>query len=165
MPGRRSLLTERIAVVTVKEAKNRAFAGRLQVRTVRDDGALSWLIWLLTVAEPDRPVWPASAKQFRLCMDLGLKYFGLERLKLTPASMRAGGATRLFEQGRSISDIRFAGSWASERVLTAYLQEAESAAALLDIGHSEAMRLEQLGREFSCAAQPPATPYGELVRQ
>ncbi len=41
-PGRRPLLMHPLAVVTVRDAKNRAFMGRLQVRTVKDPEALSW---------------------------------------------------------------------------------------------------------------------------
>ena len=60
----------------------------------------------------------------------------------TPASLRAGGATHLLETGVPISNIRFAGCWASEKAMSVYLQEAEAASTLLSMSGSSVDRLE-----------------------
>jgi len=162
LPGLRSLLAAPVAVFTIREPKNRRFAGRLQVRAVRAPEVVEWLGWLLEDLPPDGLVWPHGPRAFGLCLEQALRFFGLSGLRLTPASLRAGGATFLFESGVSISNIRFAGSWSSERVLSHYLQEAEGAAAVLDVGPAAARRVEEFLSSFVFAARPPAVRWSAL---
>ena len=155
LPGRLSLLGAPVGVLTIRDTKNRAHMGRLQVRAIRCPEALAWLRWWTVDFSDGSMVWPFGGLKFRQLFSKAVAFFGLEALRLSPASCRAGGATALFESGEPISSIRFAGSWASERVLSHYLQEAESAAALLSINESQASRIEKFLGEFAFAADPP----------
>jgi hypothetical protein len=164
VPGTRSLLAAPIVVLTIREPKNRHFAGRLQVRSIREPEVISWISWLLEGAPPETLLWPHGPRTFRLCLEQALRFFGLAHLSLTPASLRAGGATHLFEVGASISAIRFAGSWSSERVLSHYLQEAEAAATLLDVDEATARFVHTFVRTLGFAAKPPEHQWKDIVR-
>ena len=64
----------------------------------------------------------------------------------------------MLESGATVSSIRFAGAWGSERALSCYLQEAKSAASLLSIEGPAARRLEQALTEFEFYKRPPQAP-------
>ena len=51
---------------------------------------------------------------------------------MTPASLRAGGATWLFEVCRDLSLVRWRGPWASVRTLEVYIQEVAADRLLAD---------------------------------
>ena len=89
---------------------------------------------------------------------MSLQGLGLGELGLTPASLRAGGATALLEAGCPPSTIRFSGCWASERVMSVYLQEAAASAALLDVGPEAASNLKSLLHRYEACRWPPAVP-------
>ena len=80
-------------------------------------------------------------------------------MKLTPGSLRAGGATHLLESGTPVATIRFQGGWAGKKSLASYLQEAESAATLLDLSEDQARQLERVLHEFSFLSEPPGVPF------
>ena len=162
-PGLRSLLTAPVAVFTIREPKNLRFGGRLQVRAVRAPLPVAWISWLVRDLPRGSPIWPFGPRVFAICLREALSFLGLGQLSLTPSSFRAGGATWLFEEGVSISNIRFAGSWSSERVLSHYLQEAEAAASLLDVSEASARSLERFMDALSFAAEPPRLPYQQLA--
>ena len=73
---------------------------------------------------------------------------------LTLASLRAGGATWLFETTRDLQLVRWRGRWASMRTLEVYIQEVAADRLLADAGAEVRARVER----FSAAV-----PY--LVRQ
>eukprot|EP00971_Amphidinium_carterae_P028957 569401-Amphidinium_carterae.1 len=55
-----------------------------------------------------------------------LKFFGLpegDGLGFTLASLRAGGATWMFQTTRSHDTVRWRGRWASHRTVEIYIQE------------------------------------------
>jgi hypothetical protein len=152
-----------LVVLTVLEPKNRAHMGRLQVRMVRDATAVRWITWTCAPMNGDERLWPFSAAVYKNCLLRGLSYLQLDELRLTPASGRAGGATHLLEQGVPVNVIKFAGGWASEKTLSAYLQEAESASLLLQIVPAAAIRLKEFLRVFEYASEPPPLPLAEVL--
>ena len=107
---------------------------------------------------PEQPIWPATRRAWVGMLNTALRFLGLETVNLTPGSLRAGGATFLLEQGIAVSNIRFAGGWASDHSLAAYLQEAEAAATLLDLSARTARRLAWLVDELPFLASPPSAP-------
>ena len=148
-----------VAVAIAIDPKNRAFMGRLQVRMVRDDSAIAWLNWVTQGMLPGSHIWPMSYRCFRDCLSHCLGYLQLGHLSITPASLRAGGATWMLGNGTLLSVIRFAGSWASERAMSCSLQEAESASVLLSITPLEQSRLEALLNDFAVFEKPPKLPF------
>ncbi len=96
-------------------------------------------------------MWPWPAVAFSRQMQRVLTALGLGGAGFAAASLRAGGATTMLERGDSLTTIRFAASWASERSVCAYLQEAES----------ERMSLcgsRWLLQEFGARRYPPLVP-------
>ena len=150
----------KVAVLTVTDPKNRAFMGRLQVRLIRDLATIEWLAWYVSSMAPADVLWPYSQQTFTKCFKEAMSFFSLGHLSLTPASLRAGGATWLLEQGVSLAAIRFAGGWASDKAMCCYLQEAEAASTLLSLSFSEQRRLEFSLKSLCFLERPPGTHIG-----
>ena len=144
-----------MAVAAVHQPKNKAFMGRYQVRIVRDPLAVSWMCWLTESMALGDLIWPYSAARFGQCFATAARFYDLDGYRLSPASLRAGGATFQLECGVPVASIRFHGAWASERSLCCYLQEAEAAGVLLSIGPCQARRLQfYLAKLSGCLAPP-----------
>ncbi len=94
-----------------------------------------------------------------------MAFLGLESLKLSPASFRAGGATALLEQGLPPNQILFRGGWTAESSLRSYLQEAEAAASYLSLEEPTVRRLEHLLKSYSACRWPPSVPYSRIREQ
>ena len=159
-PG--SLLHSDVAVLTIREPKNRAHMGRLQVRLIREPTTVRWICWLTESLPGGSPLWLFSPQRFRKCLKEGLEFFSLGALRLTAASLRAGGATRLLELGVPVANIKIAGCWASERALASYLQEAEAAGALLKLSGPQLRRLETFLSRLAHTDLPPAVAFASL---
>jgi hypothetical protein len=69
---------------------------------------------------------------------------------LTPASLRAGGATFWYHRFDSTEFVRFRGRWANSRMLEVYIQEVAATSLLQDLPFSVQQRI---GR-FAAAAAP-----------
>ena len=162
LPLGRLLNSSAVAVATIRDPKNRAFMGRLQVRMIRDPAAIEWLSWYAPCLPPSALLWPFSEHSFRTCLADCCKFFDVAHLGLTPASLRAGGATLMLEQGQPLSTIRFAGSWASDKAMACYLQEAESASVLLSLNRSQLFRFEKALADFRQLEHPPNIPFAVL---
>ena len=52
---------------------------------------------------------------------------------LTPASLRAGGATHFYRVTDSADWVRFRGSWSNQRMLEIYIQEVGADAILREL--------------------------------
>lgn len=65
-------------------------------------------------------------------------------LKLSPASLRAGGATRLLDDRHEVSRIRFQGRWTNLRSLEHYLQVARAQQITLSLSLSVIERIKML---------------------
>ena len=106
--------------------------------------------WLETALGP-RPdtelVFRAGPSAFRgafaeLVRILGLPVGDLQGL--TPASLRAGGATWLFETTRDLDLVRWRGRWASQRTLEVYIQEVSADRLLADATSETRARVRRL---------------------
>ena len=58
-----------VAVCTVLDPKNRAFLGRLQVRMVKDQATVDWLLWYTAGLIPCQYLWPYSRQRFASCLE------------------------------------------------------------------------------------------------
>jgi hypothetical protein len=159
------MLASPVVVATILDAKNRAFMGRLQVRSVRDERAVLWAQWLAEGKGPDDKLWSLSQPSFGRFLQVLCEHLGVTHLKITPASLRAGGATAMLEAGIPVANIRFAGCWASEKSLACYLQEAEAAAAVMSIDTRRAVWLKQLLQQYAPLCLPPVVPYRVLFAE
>ena len=126
--------------------------------------AVAWLAWLCEGLGNDDPLWGFSPYQFRSCLNDAARFFGIGNFGFGAASLRAGGATFLMEQGVPVGQIRFEGSWASERTLGAYLQEAAAAATLIQVTPQQAALIESCLADLSFARCPPAISFAQLLQ-
>jgi len=122
------VLRERTAVLAIRRPKTRHVmgAGRSQFATVRDVSTVAWLEAFCGVLKMSDFVWPASRSTFNTMFKLVVKSAGLESCRITPASMRSGGATAEMLSGTSMEAIAFHGRWVSIASLRSYLQEGAS---------------------------------------
>lgn len=68
------------------------------------------------------PVFAVSRSRFYALLHGACRAFGLDAHGYTPHSLRHGGATRHFLQGRPIADIQFRGRWSDAKSVRTYIQ-------------------------------------------
>lgn len=79
----------------------------------------------------------------------------IDSLKLSPASLRAGGATWLLDQKVEVSRIRFLGRWSNLRSLEHYLQVARAQQIAIQLSPRITRQLkEKLMSHFFMLALP-----------
>ena len=108
---------------------------------LRHPVACQWLEWACSALTPRQHIWQNSAAVFRAMFREACGALHLHACKLTPACLRAGGATWRFTEGDSVGRLRFAGRWASERSLEHYVQEAVAHQVLLRLGSGVEQRV------------------------
>ena len=144
------------ASLTIVDPQNRAYMGRLQARTVRDGFSVRWLQWLVADCSSETALWGRGSDLFGKLLGTALAALGLQNLGITPASLRAGGATHLLETGVPVANLRFQGAWASERSMSSYLQEAEAAATMLDMSVASSQTVRWILLRYSRCREPPS---------
>ena len=138
------------AVVRIRRPKNSRQMGVQQYVEIRHPDAVNWLGWLTTRSSKSGAVlWPASAPKFRRMFKAVCDSLGIGNLKLSPASLRAGGATWLVDEGTEINRVRFLGRWAHLRSLEHYIQVARAEQIALTISPDASARLKALLARFS----------------
>lgn len=115
------------AVVRIRKPKNARQMGQQQFAEVRHPDAINWLVWLVEKREAASSLlWKGNHTKFRIMFRHMTQRLGLESLRLSPASLRAGGATWMLDERIEVSRIRFSGRWANLRSLEHYLQVARA---------------------------------------
>lgn len=142
-------LAGEFAVVRIVRPKNARQMGSQQYVEIRHPDAINWLSWLKCQApKPESTLWPSTATKFRVLFKHICSSLQLETLRLSPASLRAGGATWLVDEGVEISRIRFLGRWAHMRSLEHYIQVARAQQIALTIQPQVASRLRAFLTKF-----------------
>ena len=154
-----------VVVCTIKEAKNRFDCGTLQASLIRESSAVAWIRFFYEGSDRWAPLWPGSKQLFATMLQKCLAALKLTRLRLTPASLRAGGASWLFEAGVPVSSLKFMGRWASEKSLSSYIPEAEAASVLLSIPAGVAARIASLRSHLPFTFNPPHCSLRTLLRR
>ncbi|CAK0902320.1 unnamed protein product [Prorocentrum cordatum] len=120
----------------VREPKTRHKAARLQHVRVDDEIAVPLLeAWLARLAPQER-LWTGSAAQFRAAHDAVTRFLGIstaDGVGLTPASLKAGGATWHFEQWENLPMLQWQGRWQASRTMEIYVQEVAAASLLPEL--------------------------------
>lgn len=115
------------AVLRIQRAKNARQMGPQQFAEVRHPDAINWLVWLVEKREnPSALLWKGNPTKFRLMFRHLTQKLRIESLGLSPASLRAGGATWMLDEKVEVSRIRFSGRWANLGSLEHYLQVARA---------------------------------------
>lgn len=143
-------------VVRISRTKNARQMGIQQFAEIHHPDTVNWLSWLVQVSKVGKPLWPSNPARFRamfhsVCVDLRIA-----ELKLTPASLRAGGATWMLDERNEVSRIRFQGRWTNLRSLEHYLQVARAQQITLSLHMTVIEKIKRLLMTASFMLSLPA---------
>lgn len=113
--------------IRIGAPKMRRLAARREHVTIDDEEVIQLVEKMCKDKDRNQRIFPGSAAQFRvlwnqLCGALHISH--VDQVGMTPASLRAGGATFWFQLRDNSEWVRFRGRWASTRMLEIYIQEA-----------------------------------------
>jgi hypothetical protein len=149
-----------VAVIAIATPKTRHHHGRVQFATLRDTATVAWLRWLISELPRAARLWPSDSGRFRSVFNGVAVRACVQHLKLTPASLRAGGATALVLQGVDMGRIMFLGRWMSEKTLSSYIQEAGAQLAWLELSPEQRDRIRSAVLASRVAwFTPPKLPW------
>ena len=154
-----------VATIALENPKNRSFIGRNQVAIIRDKPTLRWLSWWMDGVGDDALLMPGGPPAFRAVLDSALAAAQLPARAFTPASLRAGGATHLFQQNVEVARIRIAGRWKSLASLDHYIQEASATTALTQLPAATATLARDVVAHGRFLRRPPEVPWTAWCRR
>ena len=99
------------------------------------------------------PLFPGGTYQLRKVWTSCMMFFGIpytDGAGLTPASLRAGGATWLFNQDQRLDVVKWRGRWACMRTLEIYIQEVAALSVLPSLPQETRNKIQR----FSLQAGP-----------
>ena len=151
-------------LVTITNGKNRRTFGRIQIAAIHEVRVIEWLQWLTTGMEPEARLLPGGTQKFSKMFHLVAGELGLSNMKLSPASLRAGGATHKFTTGQlDLGQLKFRGIWTVMSTLEHYVQECSATLVMLRLGEDCLTSLERIvqfgAKKFK---HPPAFPWSEF---
>ena len=150
---------ENKTILSIKKPKNRRSLGIEQVSQVDDALSTRWLRWLVDGLPPELKSFSGSTATFRKLFSECCTELGIAHLKLTPASLRAGGATHQFVGGMETGRLRILGRWRCLKSLDHYVQIASSALTLIKVSDESHCLLASLKKRASVFDLPPREPW------
>ena len=152
-----------VAILALRDPKNRRAMGAAQFSIVRIDGVARWLRWLVDGLPLHVRIWPRSYAAFGTAIKSVLAEMGLASCGLTAGSLRPGGTTYYHIMGKHISDLKYLGRWRSETSLAIYIQEAMAYLVWIDISHAGQLLLKRLSEaSVHILRAPPIAPWPTL---
>ena len=135
--------------VFVDKPKMRRLAARHEHVLVEQPGLTQFLEAVIPQRAADELVFRDGPRALSVAFDEVVRRLGVPGGALTGmslASLRAGGATWLFEVTRDLELVRWRGRWASRRTLEVYIQEIASDALLAEVPDDVRQRVRDLAR-------------------
>lgn len=132
------------AAIRIVAPKNRRQFGAEQFVTLKNPNVICGLRHLLS-SDVEKNFWPSKPRRFSVLFKQVVNELGLDSLKLTPGSLRPGGATMFFGRGVNIASLRFMGRWTAERSLEHYIQQAMATQIVNRLPSQTIRRLKHLG--------------------
>ena len=144
------------AVIRVCSPKNARQMGRQQFTEIRQADTINWLSWLVhSRPQASSRLWSGEASTFRTMFRNLCQRLNLGSLRLSPASLRAGGATWMLDGKEEVSRIRFLGRWSNLRSREHYLQVARALQIAISLPHSATAQLKtKLCKNFFMLSLP-----------
>lgn len=127
------VLEDATAVIYIKisEPKTRRRGARIQYATIDDPAVVLFLAAVWKQLKPDALLFSGSPSTFRARWDAVLKRIGVgPEHRLTPGSLRGGGAVAAHKRGAAISDLMWRMRLQHQLTLTFYLQETTAISVL-----------------------------------
>lgn len=112
------------------------------------------------------PLWSFSQSEFRRSFKILLSTLCCDECKFSPASLRAGGATFLFDQCSDIGRLRLMGWWASMQSLEHYIQVGKSQQLLQELNKKCMLKIKTILRDeaiqqIDSALAPTQVTHGQ----
>lgn len=130
--------------VRIRKPKNFRQLGHAQFAVVKQPDICNWITWVYEHAKPGQPLWPHGASAFRALFKQVCTKLLKQSHSFSPASLRAGGATFMFDQCMDVGHLRLAGRWASPQSLEHYIQQAKAQQLVLQIPLKVSERIRTL---------------------
>ena len=126
------LLSKRkVLYVQIVSPKSRRKGATIQYVTVTEPSVISFLSKVWKNWPPEAPLFSGSAGAFRSRWNAVLRHLQVgKEHRLTPGSVRAGGAVFLHQTGTGIFDLMWRMRLAHQKTLTHYLQEVVASSIL-----------------------------------
>ena len=137
--------------------------GRVQTALITDTITVRWLTWFCLNLSPNCSLLPGGVQKFRKKFNQLIDLMELGSLNLSPASLRAGGATYYFSIGVEIQRLRFMGGWRNLCTLDHYVQEASATLVLINLPSEVTGRIESLLREGRFLRRAPVAPWNSFA--
>lgn len=142
--SRRSLLTptdllseKQILYLRIDSPKTRSRGAKIQYVSVYEPDVISYAAWVWQDLSPGDRLFPLTAGAFRSRWDAILRHLKIgKEHRLTPGSLRAGGAVALHRSGLSIPDLLWRMRLRHQQTLAFYLQETTASSILPSLDSS-----------------------------
>ena len=112
--------------IFVGKPKMRRIGPRREHIRIDDAELISFVHWMKMHFDKDQPIFRGSSSDFTMCFSLLCRAMHVpirDGQGLTPASLRAGGATFWYRKTDCPDWVRFRGRWSNPRMLEVYIQE------------------------------------------
>lgn len=130
-------------MLRIGHPKNARQMGVQQYVEIRHYDSMNWVAWLKLQTKADAALWSSSPTKFRNMFKSVCRSLKISHLHLSPASLRAGGATWFIDEGHEVGRVRFLGRWAHLRSLEHYIQVARAQQISLSIPPATSLSLKQ----------------------
>ena len=155
------LAEDSVVYLRIESPKSRGRGPKIQYVSCVKPEISGFVSWVWQDLSSDCKLFPLSAGAFRSRWNSLLKHISIgPELRLTPGSLRAGGAVALHKGGVAIQDLMWRMRLQHMRTLTFYLQETTASSILpaLDSGPRDNIRLLQdaLPMLITLASRPAA---------
>ena len=98
--------------------------------------------------DPGGKLWPGSLPAFHSAFKEALSAVGCSHLKLSPYSLRRGGATHEFMQSADLARVMLRGRWSSARTAKIYIEDGAAVLAEMNYPRSTAKALDYWCQHF-----------------
>ena len=131
--------------IRIQKPKNYRQLGHSQFSVIRQPDTCNWLSWLVhQVKVADDKLWFDSPAEFRKIFKTQCNRLLGKGHLFSPASLRAGGATFLFDMNVDVNRLRLLGRWTHVQSLEHYIQLAKSQQLVLNIKQRAVQRITKL---------------------
>jgi hypothetical protein len=130
--------------LAIRSPKNRCICARREHVRIDDLEVLPLFRSIKNVLQPSDQIFAGTQREFRNCFEQLCMYFDIrcnDTNGLAPASLRAGGATFLYQQCDQPEVVRFRGRWSNNRMLEIYIQEVTANTFADTLRHDQGARL------------------------
>ena len=136
---------EPVIYLQIKLPKTRRRGAAIQYATISEPGVVHFLCTVWNSLKKDDFLYPGSAGAFRSRWDAVLKHIGVgKQHRLTPGSLRGGGAVACHKKGTPISDLLWRMRLQHQRTLSYYLQETTAMSMLPALEESVRLKVQFL---------------------